>query len=157
MDDTSALALIDKAFGGAPRPEHFTDFSHCEECAEHDATLLMHTRESLPRSALGYPGWNPVSFVTSEGYRYYLPAIARIAMNRKDGSEYLDQFSDDLREELFSSFSDEQRSALASFLEYLRVSRDSDIRSFLRPNEILEQLEAAVSSLRDPHKAGSSE
>ncbi len=119
--------------------------------------FLKHTRESLSRSSLGYPGWNPVSFVTSEGYRYYLPAIARIALNLKDGSEYLDQFANDLRDELFVAFNAEQRSALAAFLEYIRSSRESDIRSFLRPSEILEQFDIAIKALRDPSKAGEPE
>lgn len=147
MGDSAALALIDQAFWGAPRPEHFTDFAHCDECDEHDRTFLQHTRESLSRRALSYPGWNPVSFITSEGYRYYIPALARIALNRKDGSEYLPQFVGDLRDELFISFDAEQRSALAAFLEYLRESRESDIRSFYRPQEILEQLDQVIQSL----------
>jgi len=143
MEDSAALALIDQAFWGAPRPEHFTDFAHCDE---HDRTFLQHTRESLSRRALSYPGWNPVSFTTSEGYRYYIPALARIALSRKDGSEYLPQFVGDLRDELFISFDAEQRSALAAFLEYL-PARESDIRSFYRPQEILEQLDQAIQSL----------
>jgi hypothetical protein len=147
MEDSVALALVDRAFGDAPRPQHFTEFSHCEECADHDRTFLQHTRESISRHALGHPGWNPISFVTSEGYRYYVPALARIALNRKDSSEYLEQFVGDLRDELFTTFNAEQAAALSAFLVYLRESRESDIRSNPCPHEILEQLDHAIQAL----------
>lgn len=150
MEDSAVLALIDQAFGDAPRPEHFTDFTHCDECDEHDRTFLQHTRESLSRHALGHPGWNPVTFITPEGYRYYAPALARIALNRKDTSEYLPQFVDDLRGELFSLFDANQRMAFVAFLEHLRSSRESDIRSQYRPHEIFERLDRAILSMSTP-------
>jgi len=37
-----------QAFQDCPRPEHFTNF-HCEECAEHDDTLLSRTPDTITR------------------------------------------------------------------------------------------------------------
>ena len=37
--DDEVLALVTDVFAG-PRPEHFTNYTHCCECAEHYAELL---------------------------------------------------------------------------------------------------------------------
>jgi hypothetical protein len=39
-----------------PKPEHFTNYRHCCECAEHDATLLAHDVDSIGIEQLGNPG-----------------------------------------------------------------------------------------------------
>ena len=65
----------------APRPEHFTDRNHCCECAEHDDLLLSRNLDSLTISDVGNPGWDPVCFVTDQAFFYYLPALARLALD----------------------------------------------------------------------------
>jgi hypothetical protein len=45
MTDTEALGILDAAFGPCPRPEHFTNDKHCEECAEHDELLRNRDRD----------------------------------------------------------------------------------------------------------------
>ncbi|HEX6987819.1 MAG TPA: DUF6714 family protein [Planctomycetaceae bacterium] len=123
------LAAIDAAFGREPRPEHFTNYRHCDECAEHDETFRSRTPETIGLDELGNPGWDPVCFVNVEGYKHYMPAFARLAL---DGSEvrqtseglpyrhgYLDQFLFHLWEERLAAFGDAQRGAVFNLLEYV--------------------------------------
>jgi hypothetical protein len=39
------------------KPEHFTNYRHCCECAEHDATLLAYDVNTIGVEQLGNPGW----------------------------------------------------------------------------------------------------
>ena len=39
-----------------PKPEHFTNYRHCCECAEHDVTLLAYDVNSIGVEQLGNPG-----------------------------------------------------------------------------------------------------
>lgn len=65
--DGDILTGIDAAFCGIGRPEHFTNFTHCEECAEHDELLRMRDRETLCLEDVGNPGWDPICFCSSSG------------------------------------------------------------------------------------------
>jgi hypothetical protein len=51
-----------------PKPEHFTTYRHCCECAEHDATLLAYDVNAIGVEQLGNPGWDPLCFVSPEGF-----------------------------------------------------------------------------------------
>jgi hypothetical protein len=57
--DAQVLAQIDAAFGDVERPEHFTDYAHCCECAEHDALLRARDRDTLCIADVGNTGWDP--------------------------------------------------------------------------------------------------
>ena len=73
------MNLLEEAielFGGTPRPEHFTNYTHCCECAEHDETLRKETLETLSYDNVR-PGWNPLCFISPEGFQYYFPSIVR--------------------------------------------------------------------------------
>ncbi|MEM7404268.1 MAG: hypothetical protein AAF458_03200 [Pseudomonadota bacterium] len=72
------LAELDQTFGGYPKPEEFTDRSHCDECTEHDNTLQK-GRDRITRTDLGNPGWDPVGFCRKEGLFYLFPTLARYA------------------------------------------------------------------------------
>ena len=39
-----------------PKPEHFTNYRHCCECAEHDATLVAQDVNAIGIEHLGNPG-----------------------------------------------------------------------------------------------------
>ncbi|QEY62790.1 hypothetical protein FXN65_12170 [Metapseudomonas lalkuanensis] len=78
--DTQILAAIDAAFGDSPRPEHFTHYRHCCECAEHDELLRHRDRETLQHADVGNAGWDPICFCSPEGIAYYFPALARFAL-----------------------------------------------------------------------------
>ncbi|HUF54507.1 MAG TPA: hypothetical protein VMR52_12140 [Dehalococcoidia bacterium] len=72
----TAFAAIDRAFTGAPRPEHFTGHSHCCECSETDIFFQAHTPETF--AALTDPLETlPVAFLTEEAFAYLAPGILR--------------------------------------------------------------------------------
>jgi hypothetical protein len=109
-----------------PKPEHFTNYRHCCECAEHDETLLAHDVDSIGREQLGNPGWDPLCFATAEGLVYYLPALIRLTLNTVDKPQerYLDQLLshvmyDGQANRIVRACSLEQRAFIAGFLEYL--------------------------------------
>ena len=45
--DEAVIQNITEAFSGIEKPEHFTNFTHCDECKEHDDTLRARTVETL--------------------------------------------------------------------------------------------------------------
>lgn len=78
--DEAVLALVEAAFAGVDKPDHFTDRTHCDECREHDDTLRACTRGTLRRSDLGNAGWDPITFSSADGIGYFFPALARFAL-----------------------------------------------------------------------------
>ena len=109
-----------------PKPEHFTDYGHCCECAEHDQTLLAFDVDSIGLEQLGNPGWDPLCFSSTEGLIYYMPALIRLIVDTIENPQesYLDQMlfhliKDGPRNSLVIACSAEQRRFVAQFLEYL--------------------------------------
>jgi hypothetical protein len=84
QSDADILAQVTAAFRGRVRPEHFTNFEHCDECAEHDEVLRLRDLDTLRLSDVGNPGWDPICFITPEGFAYFMPALARIALVSRD-------------------------------------------------------------------------
>jgi hypothetical protein len=75
------------AFADFERPEHFTDYKHCEECAEHDA-LLRSRGPGTPRAVdVGNPGRDPLCYVSPAGFGYLLPGLARQALSEPGPQE----------------------------------------------------------------------
>src|SRR5687767_15001421 len=83
-----------KSLFNTSKPDHFTDYQHCCECAEHDQTLLSFDHDSIGLSELGNPGWDPLCFSSPEGLIYYMPAMVRLTLDTIDNPQesYLDQF-----------------------------------------------------------------
>lgn len=121
-----SMDLIEAAkqlFGNEARPAHFTDHRHCAECAEHDETLRISTPELLQFSEIR-PGWDPLCFVTPEGFRYYFPALVRLAIEGTGPTYFVDRLLFHLeldgRNNLrFQAFTPEQRAYVVSLLFYL--------------------------------------
>ena len=108
------------------KPEHFTNYGHCCECAEHDETLVSHDVDSIGLDELGNPGWDPLSFSSVEGLLYYMPAMLRLTLETIDNlrTSYLDQMLfhlilDGPDNRLVSAASPPQREFVAKFLEHL--------------------------------------
>ena len=109
-----------------PKPDHFTDYTHCCECTEHDQTLLAFDVDSIGLEELGNPGWDPLCFSSPEGLIYYMPALVRITVDTINNprQSYLDQMlfhliMDGPGNRLVSACNEEQREFIATFLEYL--------------------------------------
>jgi hypothetical protein len=75
-----AIHQIDKAFLGIEKPDHFTNYTHCSECREHDDVFRSKTVKTIRRRDLGNTGYSPTTFLTTVGLAYYLPALARFAV-----------------------------------------------------------------------------
>ena len=121
-----------KQIFNVPKPEHFTNYQHCCECAEHDETLLAADRDSIGLEQLGNPGWDPLCFTSPEGFLYYMPALVRLTLDTidKPTESYLDQMlfhliKDGPANSLVSACNEAQRKFIAQFLEYL-VTQHSD-------------------------------
>lgn len=67
-------------FSDYARPEHFTDYEHCDECAEHDETMQSADLETLTAAHMGTGGWSPLSFLTEEAFGYYMPRLMELAL-----------------------------------------------------------------------------
>jgi hypothetical protein len=127
-----------------PKPEHFTNYRHCCECAEHEETLLAYDVDSIGVGQLGNPGWDPLCFVSPEGFLYYLPALIRLTMDTMDKPQerYLDQFlfhliRDGKDHDLVRACSLEQRAFIAGFLEYLIDQYAAEIDESTYADDIL--------------------
>jgi hypothetical protein len=146
-EDRPVIAVIDKAFGEVERPTHFTDFAHCQECAD-DATLLARPRERLRRKDLGTSGWDPVTFTSAQGLAYLMPTLARFAFapgGRKCGW-YGDQLAwhlscDGCANRLFQACTVVQRSAVRILVEHLVAGRSKVISENCCEREYSEALE----------------
>jgi len=108
------------------KPAHFTNYRHCCECAEHDATLVTADVDAISLEQLGHPGWDPLCFAAVEGLLYYLPALIRLTLETMDTPQerYLDQLllhllRDGKDNDLVRACSKEQRAFIAGFLTYL--------------------------------------
>jgi hypothetical protein len=115
----------------AEKPAHFTDFTHCEECAEHDQTLLAADIDHIGLAELGNPGWDPLCFCHSAGLRHYLPALVRLALDTLDAEFYLGQLlfhleTQGMDQDLWRACTPEQRRFIAHFMEYL-IAQHSEV------------------------------
>lgn len=109
-----------------PKPEHFTNYHHCCECAEHDETLLAYDVDSISLQQLGNPGWDPLCFASVQGFLYYMPALIRLTLETMDKPQErsLEQLlfhlmRDGKDHDLVRACSREQRAFVAEFLAYL--------------------------------------
>ena len=127
-----------------PKPAHFTNYRHCCECAEHDETLLAYDVNTVGLEQLGNPGWDPLCFVSSEGFLYYLPALIWITLDTmaKPQERYLDQLLfhlmyDGKDNRIVRAYSSEQRAFIAGFLEYLIDQYAAEIDECTYADDIL--------------------
>ncbi|WP_299180701.1 DUF6714 family protein [uncultured Neptuniibacter sp.] len=113
-----------RALFAVEKPEHFTNYEHCDECAEHDATLRQHDRESIGIEELGNPAWDPICFCQDIGMHYYLPAFIRLSLDTMSEDFYLEQFLfhltiDGRENSFYVSCNRPQRRFIADFLAFL--------------------------------------
>jgi hypothetical protein len=137
--DTEIQGLMDAAFGGVSKPEHFVnDYRHCEECTEHDDLLRAHDRESLQLKHVNNPCWDPICFCSPEGMAYYMPTLVRFALlPLADEHVNFDWYGHQLlfhlsyketENRLLKCWNAQQRQAVASLLAHLVESRSAEIQ-----------------------------
>lgn len=142
--DDKVLAIIDEAFGATQRPEHFTNYTHCCECTEHDEFLRERTRETLTVEDVGNPGWDPLCFTSPNGIAYFFPALARLALEEPTcdygwyANQLLFHLYSGLKENKFYKFCNEkQRVAVAYLLAHIIESRSSLVEEYAATDEFL--------------------
>ena len=145
---TNAQTLIAEAFdtfATVSRPAHFTDFEHCEECKEHDDTLRAYNPSSITRQALGTMGWDPITFTSDEGFRYYLPGLIRVVLTESGDNSYVEQFlwhmTGSSEYQRVGLFSKEEKVVVARVLEFLLEHRTSELQQECLDDEILTAIE----------------
>ena len=141
------LAEAKKLFA-REKPTHFVDFNHCEECSEHDATLLKHDVDTISLEELGNPGWDPICFVDVNGFKYYFPALIRLCLEsgNANGSYYIDQFLFHIsygatEKEFLLEFSDCEKGFVSNFLNYLLDEKTQLIEENLDTDDLLSAIE----------------
>ena len=146
--DAIILERVHLAFAGCRRPEHFTDFTHCEECAEHDEVLRSRDIHTLRIEDVGKPGSDPVCYIVPEGFAYYFPALARLALAEPDdahgwyGGELLFHLcADGQRNERLLACTPAQRRVVVEFLQHLVETRAAVADSELRADDLLMAIE----------------
>jgi hypothetical protein len=123
------LAAIWQAFRLEPRPEHFTNYSHCCECWDHDETLRLNTRETIGLKELGNGAWDPICFINPAGFMYYFPSMAKLALGRGN-AYYLDQFLFHLDSPgRIALFNNQQRQVVHKFLHHIRHTMEKEIHA----------------------------
>ena len=130
MNDLEALKKINDAFGATPRPEHFTDYHHCPECAEHDELLRSRNLETLSRADVGNVGWDSIYSVTYQGFEYWMPALARLVLEPE-----IEQYDWYLPQLLFhlndrGAASPQQYNAVTQFLVHIKDTRPALIDKY---------------------------
>lgn len=124
------------------KPEHFTDYQHCDECAEHDQTLLQWDVDSIGLAQLGNPGWDPICFCSCEGRQYYLPAMIRLTLETIEAELYLEQFLfhlswDGENNAFYLSCNVRQREFIADFIVYLTDHYTDQVEQALCTDDLL--------------------
>ena len=125
-----------KCFASRMRPVHFTDYTHCEECAEHDATLRASDNDSISFQDVGNIAYSPISFISIEGFLYYLPGLARLAGGIED-EYFLDTFLVYLEcQERRNSLNEHERKTLSDYLVYLKETIIESIQENLDSEDL---------------------
>lgn len=128
-------------FGIYHKPNAFTNSSHCEECEEHNSTLMSSARETISLRELGTPGWDPICFVNGEGMKYYFPALVRLALESNKEEEYLSQFLFHLSSNpSFSEFTLQETNFVRKLLEYI----ESNYQELIEESLCKTDLESAI-------------
>jgi hypothetical protein len=153
VTDDEILTGLNAAFAGCQRPEHFTDFRHCCECAEHDGVLRARDRDTLSIEDVGNPGWDPLCFASADGLLYYMPALARLALDSavEQSNWYVPQLIFHLTYEadgnrILAASSTPQRRAVVDLLRHI-----SETRAVLFDDQgSLDELRAAIALWEQP-------
>ena len=145
MIPTSAESIVanaDEVFADVERPEHFTDHKHCCECLDHDDELQPYTPGNIPRSALGHMGWDPITFCTDQGFRYFLPGMIRIVLTESGDDNYYEQFlwhvtAMEGGHDRYQVCTEAERAVVALTLAWLFEHRSAEIEQELVAEELL--------------------
>lgn len=144
--DATILDLVREAFADCPRPEHFTNYEHCWECRDHDDVLRSRDVETLGIEDIGNGGWDPLCFISPEGFAYFFPALARLVLDEPVGFNWYGRnlvfhlTNDQQFRRLRWHFSRAQKAAVLALLRHIHETRKKLVASYMRED----QLQAAI-------------
>jgi hypothetical protein len=155
--DSQVLDAVEQAFRSCVRPEHFTNYNHCDECEEHDELLRSRDLHTLSIRDVGNIGWDPICFVSPEGFAYYFPALARLALAQPDevgwyGSQLLFHLSCDRAQERISACTPDQRNAVNAYLHHLLETRLQTARMYMCDDDLLQTIALWSAEIPVPRK-----
>jgi len=146
--DADILQKVQRAFAKCRRPKHFTNYTHCEECAEHDELLRSRDIYTLRIDDVGNPGWDPICFISPEGFAYYLPTLARLALAESDyahgwyGGQFLRHLcSDGPKNKRMLVCTPEQRQVVVDLLRHILETRATLVESELHTDDLFQAIE----------------
>jgi hypothetical protein len=125
------------AFAAFAKPEHSTNYSHCEECAEYDQLLRGVKRTELTVAQIGTVAWGPIPFLTPQALAYYLPRIAELALrgarNKEEDSfacQFLNQVSSQGKDApQFSCLGPEHKALVLRCIEFIAATHFQEIEA----------------------------
>lgn len=148
QNDVSIIRLVQQAFAKRRKPEHFTNYKHCEECAEHDEVLRSRDINSLRIEDVGNAGSDPICFISAEGFAYYLPALVRLALAEPVepygwyGNQLISHLcSDGAQNKRVLACTIEERQGVVAFLRYLIDTRSVLADSYRCSDELFQAIE----------------
>jgi hypothetical protein len=133
--DAAILAPVREVFSDCPRPEHFTNYEHCEECRDHDDVLRSRYVKTLSIEDVGNGGWDPLCFISPEGFAYFFPALARLVLDEPTGLGWygpnvLFHLTQDHQcRSLRRHFSPAKKAAVLALLRHIRETRQKLVAS----------------------------
>lgn len=143
--DAGALEMVRDAFASVPRPEHFTNYRHCDECLEHDELLQQRDCDTLTMDDMGSGSWDPITMTTPEAFAYLMPGLARLALQpeHEKWGWYGDRLAFQLRwngprNERWQFCSPAMREAVVALFEYLIETRQGLIEDWNCSEEFLD-------------------
>ena len=141
MNAVELIEQVREAFPDVECPPHFTDFRHCEECAEHDQTLQSFDPDSIGLDQLGNPGWDPMCFVSPDAFLYYFPALVRLTIHDDGDDSYLDQFLfhvtyEGEKSRFFKHFNKKQREVTLVTLHYIKENMTQRVEAWMLKDEL---------------------
>jgi hypothetical protein len=122
------LEAMERAFAFCPTPREYCHGGEGEaEAAQSEMLFRSRTRDALIRQDLGSdPASDPVTFLTTEGFCYFMPRLAKMALTADEEQSYLYQFIMQLTPERIAAFSLDQRLVVLRLLEYARQESSDD-------------------------------
>ncbi len=124
------------------KPRHFADYKHCDECEEHDQTLINSTIDTISLDELGNPGWDSLCFATAEGKKFYMPSLIRLSLETMNNEFYFGQLlfyleADGQGNELYTACNSKQREFIQAFVEFVILNYAVQIEGNGYQNEAL--------------------
>lgn len=112
------------------------------ECFDHNKTMLNNNRENISFEILGNYVLDTICFLTEQGFKYYFPAMVRLALLGEGEKCYLNQFLFHLSTNPnCMSFTKDESDFVCTVLEYILYNRIAAIEEQKDTDLLLKTIE----------------